>query len=286
MEWTAPEFSGGALVESYNIYSKLADQSESDWVLVGSTDLNTLTFEHLLVDRADFDIQYRVTAVTAAGEGAASIRSTFTLASIPEVNEPVSLISQSKESLELQWSISSTGGSAVTGYLLYQTNVTTGGESLVYDGSRIATSSQALVTSVLPGHSYKYRVAALNRVGRSDFSPYSSVFVASGTPSRPEKPVFISSSQTELTLAFSKVEDNGGSAVTQYRLYFKEEAQDIWTLVSAYDGHSLEWTIDTGLETSKIYNFRVSAVNVIGESEPSNVMTAAVARRASQPAAP
>jgi hypothetical protein len=101
MEWTAPDFSGGALVESYNIYSKLANQAESDWVLVGNTDLNTLTFEHLIADNADSDIQYRVTAVTAAGEGAASIRATFTLASKPEVNAPVTLISQSKESLEL-----------------------------------------------------------------------------------------------------------------------------------------------------------------------------------------
>jgi len=82
-------------------------------------------------------------------------------------------------------------------------------------------------------------------------------------------------------LSFSKVEDNGGSAVTEYRIYFKEEAEEAWTLVSAYDGHSLEWTIDSGLETSKLYNFRVSAVNVIGESAPSNALSAAVARRAS-----
>lgn len=35
------------------------------------------------------------------------------------------------------------------------------------------------------GHSYKYRVIAVNRVGDSDLSPFSDVIVAASVPDRP-----------------------------------------------------------------------------------------------------
>ncbi len=63
--------------------------------------------------------------------------------------------------------MTSNGGSVITGYKLYQTNVTTGGEFVVYDGTNIPTVTSANIYFVLAGHSYKYRVIAINRVGES-----------------------------------------------------------------------------------------------------------------------
>jgi hypothetical protein len=40
-EWVAPSENGGSLVETYQIFSKLATQSEQEWLQVGETDLNT-----------------------------------------------------------------------------------------------------------------------------------------------------------------------------------------------------------------------------------------------------
>jgi len=45
--------------------------------------------------------------------------------------------------------------------------VTTGGEFLAYDGSNIPTATSAKLTQVTAGHSFKYRVIAINRVGES-----------------------------------------------------------------------------------------------------------------------
>lgn len=80
----------------------------------------------------------------------------------------------------------SNGGSVVSGYKLYQTNVTTGGEFLVYDGTNIPTVTQVTISKVVASLSYKYRVVAINRVGTSDYSPFSLVIVASKVPKKPD----------------------------------------------------------------------------------------------------
>ena len=81
--------------------------------------------------------------------------------------------------------MSDDGGSIITGYQLYQTNVTTGGEFLAYDGRNIPTVTSAKLTKLQAGHSYKYRVVAINRVGVSDKSPFSDVIYAASIPSKP-----------------------------------------------------------------------------------------------------
>lgn len=96
------------------------------------------------------------------------------------------MVDAARDSIELKWTIDSDGGSVITGYQLYQTNVTGGGEFMVYDGSHIPTVSSHKVKDVVPGHSYKFRVVALNRVGESQFSDYSVVIVAASVPDRPE----------------------------------------------------------------------------------------------------
>jgi hypothetical protein len=55
--------------------------------------------------------------------------------------------------------------SLMSPYHLYQTNITTGGENLVYDGFHIPTVTSTQILQVVGGHLYKYRVVAYNRVG-------------------------------------------------------------------------------------------------------------------------
>jgi len=96
-----------------------------------------------------------------------------------------SLISATREAINLKWMIDSDGGSAITGYRVYQTNVTTGGEFLAYDGLRTPTVTSVNFTDVIGGHTYKYRVMALNRVGQSELSAYSADIIAASLPERP-----------------------------------------------------------------------------------------------------
>lgn len=144
----------------------MADQADSEWLWVGEVDLNTLEFTHSSFV-ADHDVQYRVRAVSLAGEGAFSVRSTFILADEPTITTAPQLVEATQSSITVEWSIDSDGDSVITGYKLYQTNVTAGGEYLIYDGRRIPTVTSHQITQVEAGHSYKYRVVAINRVGQS-----------------------------------------------------------------------------------------------------------------------
>jgi hypothetical protein len=161
---------------------------------IGSTDLYTLQFTDNGLSGSD-DVQYKVRAETLAGFGEFSVRSTFTLASVPIVNDAPVLVSTSQTSITVQWSLSNDGGSPLTGYKLYQTNTTTGGESVIYDGSNIPTVSSHRIARLISGDSYQYRVTAINRVGEGPFSPFTDVIIAATVPSRPETPVFISASE-------------------------------------------------------------------------------------------
>lgn len=95
------------------------------------------------------------------------------MADVPAISAAPLLVERSKTNIIVSWQIDTHGGSVITGYKLYQTNVTTGGEYLVYDGSRIPTVTSTRIVDVVAGDSYKYRVKALNRVGESEYSEFS-----------------------------------------------------------------------------------------------------------------
>jgi hypothetical protein len=63
-------------------------------------------------------------------------------------------ISSTSDSITVSWTLTSDGGSPVLGYKLYQKNVTTGGESIIYDGSSISTVTSYNMKGFTPGHVY------------------------------------------------------------------------------------------------------------------------------------
>lgn len=100
----------------------------------------------------------------------------------------------------MSWQLNSDGGSVITGYRLYQTNVTTGGEHLVYDGSSIPTVTSFMATGLTSGHRYQFRASAINRVEEGTKSPLSDVIIAATVPTRPEAPSFVSATSTSITI--------------------------------------------------------------------------------------
>jgi len=116
------------------------------------------------------------------------------------------------------------------------------------------------------------------------------VIVAASVPSRPQQPWFVSATSSQITLAFSKVNDNGGAAISSYVLYYSESLAESYNPVTSYNGVSLEWTITQTSEpqmlTGNLYDFKVSAISEIGESELSNSVTIAMADKAAKPPMP
>jgi len=113
---------------------------------------------------------------------------------------------------------------------------------------------------------------------------------AASEPSRPEPPRYVSSTSTSITLEFDKVEENGGAEISSYKLYTNLTNDGVFVEVTSYDMQSLIWTINAAdaptFNTGTFYSFKVSALNVIGESLQSNSKTMALAMRANAPQKP
>jgi len=106
-----------------------------------------------------------VKVLTEAGFSPFSSRTTFILADVPTMSSaPIELSSKESE-ITVGWQLTSNGGSVITGYRLYQTNVTDGGETLIYEGRNIPTVTSTVIRNLVAGHQYMYRVSGINRVG-------------------------------------------------------------------------------------------------------------------------
>lgn len=148
---------------------------------------------------------------------------------------------------------------------------------MIYDGTKSPTIRFFRVISVKAGHQYTYRVQAVNRVGYSTLSPESAVIKAAKIPGKCQPPVYVGSTSTTISLRFSPVSDNGGSAVTAYKLY-----RDSGTLgstfiaVSDYNGLSMDYLLDktnhASLVTGTKYRFYFTASNSEGEGPKSDIV--------------
>ena len=118
IKWNPPSDNGGATITGYEIYFKKATEDETMWILVGTTDINTLTFTHTGITGTD-DVQYKVKATSNVGDGTFSPRNTFILASTPTISNAPLMVMQSKNSITVSWSLTSNGGSPLLGYKLY-----------------------------------------------------------------------------------------------------------------------------------------------------------------------
>lgn len=169
-------------------------------------------------------------------------------------------------------------------------NVTTGGESVVYNGSSIPTITSFTSKGLVAGHTYQYRSRALNRVGLGSFSGYSAKILAADIPGKPGMPRYMSSSATTITIGWNDIEDNGGSLIIAYKVY--ADTGDLAVNTFNYIGQTpdLQFTLDntvlTQFVTGSKYRFRITAVNVLGEGEASNEVRVALAALPAKPAAP
>jgi hypothetical protein len=78
---------------------------------------------------------------------------------------------------------------------------------------------------------------------------------------------------SSISLTWSTPSSNGGSDITDYIVEYELSTGGTWSVFA--DGTSINTTaLVTGLSDGTSYDFRVSAVNIIGQSAPSNVATA------------
>ncbi|HEY3333912.1 MAG TPA: FG-GAP-like repeat-containing protein [Candidatus Limnocylindrales bacterium] len=167
----------------------------------------------------------------------------------------------------LAWQAPSTSGSSqVTGYRVYRGTGTAAVTPLVTVGNVLGFTD----ASVSNGTTYRYAVSALSAAGEGPRT--AEVTAARGTAPSAPRSLTATTTKSGIALTWVAPSSNGGSAITGYRVYRGTKA-GAETLYVAYGPDAVSMT-DTSVTRRTTYFYKVSAVNVLGESVASGEVSA------------
>ncbi|XP_030829655.1 twitchin isoform X2 [Strongylocentrotus purpuratus] len=254
--------------------------SESDRIQIVSTP-NDATLMIMKCARGDTS-EYTVSISNKHGSEKASVK--VKIIDLPGSPSDVKVTAYSEESVTLSWvAPTDDGDSPVSHYQVeYKEKRATKWEVAE---SRVRDKTYQ-VTGLTEGKEYLFQVSAVNAVGSSKPTQTDKPQLCkepSEPPDAPDAPKVIATANGCISLEWSKPGFDGGRPVTGYMLEKKETSSNRWSKATKEDINKTKHTV-TGLTQGSEYQFRISASNKVGTSEPSKPSNAALAREPIDPA--
>ena len=142
-------------------------------------------------------------------------------------------------------------------------------------------------TSVSPGVSYDFSVAAVNGRGTGAQSSPAVAIIAATVPTQPLNVRKDSATTGIITIDWDLPAFDGDSAITDYEVWWDDGAEDAnFNIIGASTGNALTFTTSTTLVVGNVYTFLIRAVNAVGESPYSDQFSVIAGTIPDQPAAP
>ena len=182
---------------------------------------------------------------------------------VPDRVSGLSASSQEDKQVTLSWNAPLNNGYQISNYKIYWSTepyfaITTWNEL-----TRAAdTSTTVVVTGLMNGYSYTYKVAAVNANGDGQFSD-----IATGDPSGgPESVTAVSAlaGDQKITLTWTAPENTGGWSLQDYKIGYKPTGGS-WT--DFQTSSIAESATVTGLTNGTAYSLRITAISFWGEGE-------------------
>src|SRR5205807_4582650 len=225
---------------------------------------------------------YRVSAINSIGTSSPSSEAIAkpTSTSAPPKNIPpnsptgLSATSYSGTQINLSWNPpASNGGPPITGYKI-EYHMDSGSFTNLISNTGSASTSYTH-TGLSTEHVFTYRVFAINSIGVGSPSNEASAVPTKiiTVPSSPTNLNAYPASETSISLSWVTPQDNGGSAITGYKIEYKSGSGSYLVLI-ANTASTVTSYLHTGLATDTTYTYRVSAINSIGIGSPSNEASA------------
>ena len=168
-----------------------------------------------------FDYQ----AHNSAGDSVSSDEAAFALAAYPSSPINVAKVdaSSSLTSIYLEWDVVADYEVNVIGYRVYMDTGGDGNFQLLFDGHNQPGINHFEATGLQTGGRYRFKVAALNFNGEGDASEEIELFSCL-PPTDILPPVYVSSTETTLTLDWSHPMNLYGCPLTQFELWMDDGA--------------------------------------------------------------
>ena len=208
---------------------------------------------------------------------------------------PVALSESTSTSITVRWEAPRVnGGQVIAGYELWMDTWSGGDFFMVYDGAgspeimeyRLATNDMGPQSQIVEtGRQYRFKVRAINNcdtedLSRSCFGEFSEIQAftvrdprAPLPPSMPQRDSYTrvySVNEATISVSWFPPVDNGGSPINGYILYMKD--YDGVTTNYVLDHETTTWHVDS-LRPGQVYRFHVVALNSLGKSGNSPVLT-------------
>jgi predicted RNA-binding protein with TRAM domain len=220
---------------------------------------------------------YAVAAVTAAGEGPASIIASSTPYGPPGAPLDLSATAGDGE-VSLRWEpVEDDRASPVIGYVIKR------GLSAVAmsELAKLGEVTSYIDNTVFNGHTYYYAIAAINGAGQGDLTEPLSVII----PLPVNVPGIVQTMAADVkgakvTLQWITPQDDGGSPVTGY-VILRGLSKDSLEQVAEVGPGATTWS-EEGLERGTTYFYSVAAKNDVGEGEPILAREVKVPRKADE----
>src|SRR6185312_15666138 len=276
LSWNQPANLGNLILTGYKIERSV--NGGSWYTIVSNTGSTGTTYSDTGLSPST-TYTYRVSAITILLVSSPSNTASATTASPVTVSQPPTGLTASADSfsqITLNWNApSNNGGSAIIGYKIARSS--DGGSTWSTIVSNTGSTSTTYSNSGLsPNTTYSYRVYAINSVGTSSPSNTASAttLIQVLAPQSPTGLTASSVSSSQINLSWSAPADNGGSAITGYKINRSDDGGTTWiTLVQNTQSTGTTYS-DTGLSPSTTHSYRVFAINGVGTSPSSNTAIA------------
>ena len=179
--------------------------------------------------------------------------------------------------IDLSWTApADDGGSTITGYRIeVSPNGTSSWTNRVANTGTTSTSYSH--TGLSAGTTRHYRVSAINANGTGAASNVDNATTddaATTVPGAPTSLTATASGTTTIDLSWTAPADDGGSAITGYRIEVSPNGTSSWTNRVANTGNTSTSYSHTGLDAGTTRHCRVSAINSAGTGAASNTANA------------
>ena len=260
LTFTAPEGASAVKLQYSKDGQTYTDAATSAPITAASTNASVTG----LTNGQKYFFKLVITGGTYDGTSSNIAIATPIAASVPDAPTGVTATAGNSNA-SLAWTApTDDGGSAITDYKI---DVYSNGSMLKTIDTK-STGTSATVPDLTNGTAYKFDVKAVNSVGDSLASAFTNEIIPTVPASVPDAPTGVTATagNSNASLTWSAPADDGGSAITDYK-------------IDVYSNGSLLKTIDTkstntsaavsDLTNGTAYKFDVKAVNSVGDSLPS-----------------
>ena len=271
LTWTHPINDGGVSITGYKI--EVSPSGTSNWTDLVANNTST-TYSHTGLS-AGTTRHYRVSAINSVGTGTAS--STANATTVPGAPTGLTATASGTSTIDLDWTEPADNGDAsITGYKIeVSSNGTSSSWSDLVANTNTTTTTYSH-TGLSAATTRHYRVSAINSAGTGAASTTANATTedaaAPTVPGAPTGLTATASGSNRIDLDWTEPADNGGTAITGYKIEVSSNSGTSWTDLVA--NNTSTTYAHTGLSAGTTRHYRVSAINSAGTGAASTTANA------------